>query len=188
MEENKNQNSSKFDPQAIVEDMKTQGAALKREIQKIQFGVSDIDTKLEQTEYFIDKSLKEFKETIANTRITISDEDVKKLDSYKDFFKHYKPFLYISVFALLSGLGMSFFGVYSGVKWYQESVRTKQEIREEVFQEIESKGSIIVNKELWESYEYQEKVLKSWKKSNPEDHEKLSIYYQGYQASEKGKK
>jgi len=37
-----------------------------------------------------------------------------------------------------------------------------------------------------ENYEYQNKVLKAWKKSNPKDHEKLSIYYQGYQDSQKG--
>jgi len=188
MEENKNQNSSKFDPRAIVEDMKTEGAALKREIQKIQFGISDIDTKLEETETFIDKSLKEFKETIANTRINISDEDIKKLESYKDYFKHYKPILYISLFVMVSGWGLALFGGYSGFKYYKESVRTKEEVRNAVLQEIANDGNIIVEKAKWESYVEQSQVLRAWQKSNPKDSESLEIYYKGYQDFKKGKK
>lgn len=74
------------------------------------------------------------------------------------------------------------------MKWYKESVRTKQEIRSGVLQEIGKDGNGIASNEQWENYEYQNKVLKAWQKSTPKDSEKLSIYYRGYQDSQKGKK
>lgn len=147
-----------------------------------------MDEKLRESRELIDHSLKELRESVMDIRVVISPEDLKKLESYKDYFKHYKPILYISLFVMVSGWGLAIFGAYSGIKWYKESVRTKQEIRGEVLQEIHQGGNIIVSKEQWENYEYQNKVLKAWKKSNPKDHEKLSIYYQGYQDSQKGKK
>lgn len=188
MEENKSQNPAKFDPKALVEDIKTTGAALQRETQKLNYGILGIDQKLKETEILIDQSLKEFKESVLDIRVGISDEELKKMEAYKDYFKHYKPVLYISLFVMLSGWGLALFGGYSGMKYYKESVRTKQEIRGEVFQEIGNEGNIIVSKEQWENYQYQNKVLKAWKKSNPKDHEKLSIYYQGYEDSQKGRK
>lgn len=188
MEENKNQNQGKFDPRAVVEDLKITTAALQQETQKLNSGISGMDAKLKETGTLIDHSLKELKESVLDIRVGISPEDLKKLEAYKDFFKHYKPFLYISVFALLSGLGMSFFGVYSGVKWYQESVRTKQEIRGEVLQEINQGGNVIVEKSKWDSYVEQSQVLRAWQKSNPKDSKSLEVYYKGYQDFKKGKK
>lgn len=188
MEENKPQNSGKFDPKALVEDIKITGAALEKETEKLNSGILRIDQKLKETETLIDRSLKEFKESVLDIRVGISDEDLKKMEAYKDYFKHYKPFLYTSLFAMISGWGLSLFGGYSGMKYYQESVRTKQEIRDEVLQEIGNEGNIIVSKEQWESYKYQNKVLKAWQKANPKDSEKLSIYYKGYQDSQKEKK
>lgn len=188
MEKNKNQNPVRFDPKALVEDLKTTSAALHKETEKLNFGISLVDEKLKETEILIDHSLKEFKDSVVNIQVNVSDEDIKKLEAYKDYFKHYKPVLYISLFAIISGWGLALFGSYSGMKYYKESVRSKQEIRDEVLQEIESTGNIIVNKQQWESYEYQNKILKAWQKSKPEDSESLEMYYKGYQDSEKGNK
>lgn len=189
MEENKsNQNPAKFDPKAVVDDLKQATTALQKETQNLNSGISGMDERLKQSKELIDHSLKELKESVMDIRVGISPEDLKKLESYKDYFKHYKPVLYISLFVMLSGWGLGVFGAYSGIKWYKESVRTKQEIRGEVFQEIEKSGNVIVSKEQWENYEYQNNVLEAWKKSKPKDWEKLSIYYKGYQDSQKGKK
>ncbi|WP_139423972.1 hypothetical protein [Chryseobacterium mulctrae] len=89
---------------------------------------------------------------------------------------------------MLSGWGLGIFGAYSGIKWYKESVRTKQEIRGEVLQEIENSGKAIVEKAKWDGYVEQSQVLRAWQKSNPKDSESLEIYYKGYQDFKKGKK
>lgn len=189
MEENKNnQNPSKFDPRAVVDDLKQATIALQKETQNLNSGISGMDEKLKQSKDLIDQSLKELKESVIDIRVGISPEDLKKLESYKDYFKHYKPVLYISLFVMISGWGLAIFGAYSGIKYYKESVRTKHEIRGEVLQEINQGGNVIVEKSKLDSYVEQSQVLRAWEKSNPKDSKSLEVYYKGYQDFKKGKK
>ncbi|RLJ22941.1 hypothetical protein CLU97_4701 [Chryseobacterium sp. 7] len=185
---NKNAGSSRLNPVELLEQLKTTTEALHRESNNLNSGVSGIDKKLKEAGELIDHSLKELRESVMDIRVGISPEDVKKLESYKDYFKHYKPVLYISLFVMLSGWGLSILGAYSGIKYYKESVRTKQEIRSEVLQEIGKDGNVIVEKAKWDSYVEQSQVLRAWQKSNPKDSESLEIYYKGYQDFKKGKK
>lgn len=185
MEENNDQNSGKFDPRAIFEGIKTTGAALHRETEKLNSGLSGIDKKLKETESLIDKSLQELKYSVSDIRINVSPEDIKKMESYKDYFKHYKPVFYGSLFILLCCLGLSAFGAYSGMKYYKESVRTKEEVRTQVLQEIQSSGGIIVEKKKWEEYQEQNRVILDWQKKNPKDSESLDIFIQGYKTGKK---
>lgn len=67
----------------------------------------------------------------------------------------------------------------------KESVRTKQKIRAQVLQEIGNDGNVIVSKEQWENYQFQNEVLKEWKKTNPEDSKSLIDYGNGYKAKQK---
>lgn len=189
MEENKsNQNTAKFDPKAVVNDLKQATTALQKETQNLNSGISGIDGKLKESRELIDHSLKELKESVMDIRVGISPEDMKKLESYKDYFKHYKPVLYTSLFVMLSGWGLGVFGAYSGINYYKESVRTKQEIRVQVLQEIGKDGNVIVSKEQWENYQEQNEVLKAWKKANPRDSESLSNYFKGFQDFKKRNK
>lgn len=181
-ENNNNQNPSKFDPRAVVDDLKQATTALQKETQNLNSGISGIDGKLKESRELIDHSLKELRESVMDIRVGISPEDMKKLESYKDYFKHYKPVLYISLFVMLSGWALAIFGAYSGLKYYKESVRTKQEIREQVLQEIGKEGNVIVPKEQWDNYQFQNEVLKAWKKTNPRDSESLINYGNGYKA------
>lgn len=189
-EQNNNQNASsgRLNPVELLEQLKITTENLHRESTQLNSGVSGMDKKLKESAELIDLSLKELRESVMDIRVNISPEDMKKLESYKDYFKHYKPFLYTSLFVMLSGWGLGIFGAYSGIKWYKESVRTKQEIRAQVFQEIGNEGNVIVEKAKWDSYVEQSQVLRAWQKSNPKDSESLEIYYKGYQDFKRGKK
>ena len=189
-EQNNNQNASsgRLNPVELLEQLKITTENLHRESTQLNSGVSGMDKKLKESAELIDLSLKELRESVMDIRVNISPEDMKKLESYKDYFKHYKPFLYTSLFVMLSGWGLGIFGAYSGIKWYKESVRTKQEIRAQVFQEIGNDGNVIVEKAKWDSYVEQSQVLRAWQKSNPKDSESLEIYYKGYQDFKRGKK
>ena len=188
MEEKNNQNPARLSPAETVEQIKITTEALTKETQNLNSGISGMDRKLKETETLISETLKEFRETAINIKVNVSPEDVKKLEAYKDYFKHYKPVLYISLFVMLSGWGLAIFGAYSGIKYYKESVRTKQEIRGEVLQEINQGGNVIVEKTKWDSYVEQSQVLRAWQKSNPKDSKSLEVYYRGYQDFKKGKK
>lgn len=188
MEENKNQNQGKFDPKALVEDLKITAAALEKQVSQLNSESASMQELSMEVSDIFDRKVQEIKKNVSGIEVGISAEDLKKLESYRDYFKHYKPVLYISLFVMVSGWGLGVFGAYSGIKWYKESVRTKQEIREQVLQEIGNEGNIIVNEQKWKGYQEQSKILKAWSKSNPKDSESLEIYYRGYQDFKKGKK
>lgn len=189
-EQNNNQNASsgRLNPVELLEQLKITTEALHRESNNLNSGVSGMDKKLKEAGELIDHSVKELKESVLDIRINVSQEDIKKMESYKDYFKHYKPVFWGSLFILFCCLGLSAFGAYSGMKYYKESVRTKEEIRAQVLQEINQGGNVIVEKEKWDSYVELSQVLRAWQKSNPKDSKSLEIYYKGYQDFKKGKK
>lgn len=188
MEEKNNSNPVRLSPTETVEQIKITTEALKSETQKLNSGISGMDEKLKESRELIDHSLKELRKSVVDIKVEISPEELKKLESYKDYFKHYKPVLYTSLFVMVSGWGLGIFGAYFGMKYYQESVRTKQEIRAQVLQEINQGGNVIVEKTKWDSYVEQSQVLRAWQKSNPKDSESLTNYFKGYQDFKKGKK
>jgi len=190
MEENNNKNASsgRLNPVELLEQLKITTETLHRESKQLNSGVSGMDKKLKEAGELIDHSLKELKESVMDIRVNISPEDIRKLEAYKDYFKHYKPVLYISLFMVISGWGLALFGAYSGMKYYKEGVRTKQEIRHEVLQEIGNDGNVIVEKQKLDDYKELNGVLKAWEKSNPKDSESFRNYYRGFQEFKKGNK
>ncbi|WP_144283982.1 hypothetical protein [Chryseobacterium echinoideorum] len=189
-EQNKNQNASsgRLNPVELLEQLKITTGMLERQVSQLNSESASMQELAMDVSDIFEGKLQEIKKSASDIKIGISPEDVKKLESYKDYFKHYKPVLYTSLFVMLSGWGLAIFGAYSGIKWYKESVRTKQEIRAQVLQEIGRDGNIIVEKAKWEGYVEQSQVLKAWQKSNPKDSESLEIYYKGYQDFKRGKK
>lgn len=185
MEENKTPGSGKFDPNALITEMKEVAFVMHAQSKSLTAGIGEMDKKIQEAHKIIDEKLHDFQEKVSDIRIGISEEDVKKLDSYKDYFKHYKPILYISAFAIVSSWILSIFSGYSAMKWYNESVRTKEEVRTSVLQEISSTGNIIVEKQKWEDYKEQASVVKAWQKSNPKDAESLINYIKGYEEFKK---
>lgn len=182
---NQNAGSGRLNPVELLEQLKTTSSALEKQISQLNSESASMQELTMEVSDIFDRKVQELKKNVSGIEVGISPEDVRKLESYKDYFKHYKPVLYISLFVMLSGWGLALFGGYSGIKYYKESVRTKQEIRGEVLQEINQDGNVIVSKEQWENYKFQNEVLKEWKKTNPEDSKSLMDYGNGYKAKQK---
>ena len=187
MEEQNNQNASsgRLNPVELLEQLKTATSALEKQVSQLNSESASMQELSMEVSDIFDRKVQELKKNVSGIEIGISPEDLKKLESYKDYFKHYKPVFYGSLFILFCCLGLSAFGAYSGLKYYKESVRTKEEIRTQVLQDIGNEGNIIVPKEQWENYQFQNEVLKEWKKTNPEDSKSLIDYGNGYKAKQK---
>lgn len=183
MEEKNNQNpsSGKLNAVELLEQLTSTTSALEKQVSQLKSESASMQELSMEVSDIFDRKVQELKKNVSGIEIGIFAEDLRKLESYKDYFKHYKPFLYTSLFMMLSGWGLAIFGAYSGIKYYKESVRTKQETRSEILSEIESSGKIIVEKQQWEGYKEQNEVLKAWKKTNPRDSESFSNYFKGYQ-------
>ncbi|STA63125.1 aldo-keto reductase family protein [Chryseobacterium indoltheticum] len=179
---NQNPSSSRLNAVELLEQLTTTTSALEKQVSQLNSESASMQELSMEVSDIFDRKVQELKKNVSGIEIGISPEDLKKLESYKDYFKHYKPILYISLFVMLSGWGLAIFGAYSGMKYYKESVRTKQEIRAQVLHEIGNDGNVIVSKEQWDNYQFQNEVLKAWKKTNPRDSESLINYGNGYKA------
>ncbi|MBL1220948.1 hypothetical protein JET18_08875 [Chryseobacterium sp. L7] len=188
MEENQNFSTEGLNAVELMEQLKIKTESLYKEFQSLSSGVSIMDEKLKRTEHFVEQNLKELKEKAGTVRVGISPEDLRQLESYKDYFNHYKPLLYVSLFIILSGWGLGIFSALSGVKWYKESVRTKQEIRTDVLQEIKAQGNMIIESQTFLNYREQSEALKAWQKSNPKESESFTNYLKQYQKLKKENK
>lgn len=72
------------------------------------------------------------------------------------------------VWVLLSALTLLGSG-YLAKKWYDTSVQTKQEVREEILQQVKDEGSLIVPKAEYTALRHEKELLKGWYEANPED-------------------
>lgn len=185
MEENKTPGSGKLNPIELLEQIKTASARLENQISQLNTESDSMQRLTVEACKLFDIKVRELKNSVSGLELSISPEDVKKLDSYKDYFKHYKPILYISILSIVSCWVLYISAGYFANKWYRESVRTKEEVRTEVLQEIKNTGNIIVEKQKWEDYKEQASVVNAWKKSNDKEAQSLINYIKGYEEFKK---
>lgn len=67
-------------------------------------------------------------------------------------------------------------------KWYSESVKTKTEIRDEIFNEIENEGKSIYKKADYEQLKQNTIIINKWIERNPKDSENFMKFKEGFEA------
>lgn len=118
---------------------------------------------------------------------TIVDENLSNqhLDRVKKYEKKSTFLKYVltgSVFTLISSLFILGLSVYFAQNWYAENVRTKSEIREEIFREISADGQSIYNKNDVDNLVENDRLLKLWIIENPSKAESFIQFRQGYKS------
>lgn len=81
----------------------------------------------------------------------------------------------------LSVVILFFFG-YISFHWYKSSIRTKAEIRQEIFQEIQSKGDRIVEKKKFDEVQSDINAINAWLKIHPEEAKEFYKFKEGFDA------
>lgn len=106
-------------------------------------------------------------------------ERVKKYENKSTFLKYV---LTGSVLTLVSSLFILGLSVYFAQNWYAENVRTKSEIREEIFKEISADGQKIYNENKINNLVENNKLLELWVKENPSKAENFIQFRNGYKS------
>lgn len=90
-------------------------------------------------------------------------------------------FLFLILNFVLSIIFLIFLSFFA-FKWYQESIRTKQEIRTELMQSIADEGKQITDKDYLEKLENNTKVMQSWMKTNSNEVKDFQKFKAGFEA------
>lgn len=124
-----------------------------------------------------------FLEKIPKTMEAELSEDL--LNFLKDFQKEFKAGKYL-FFGSIGILSLSIISILSIGKlaknWYSESIRTKSEIRQEIFNEIEKEGKSIYKTSDFEQLKHNTIIMNKWMQKNPKDSESFMRFKEGFEA------
>lgn len=106
---------------------------------------------------------------VKGIKLDLNENDKKSIQSIKDNFSLFKTLKYVfGGILFLSALTLLGSG-YLAKNWYDTSVQTKQEVREEVLKQISDEGSIIVSESEYIALRHERELIKGWVNGNPED-------------------
>lgn len=87
------------------------------------------------------------------------------------------------VASLIAGLIMAGTG-FLAIKFYGESIKTKQEVRADIERELAEKGNVTVTADDFESQQSREKGIEEWRKANPKDSRSFDEFLRKWELQE----
>jgi len=86
-------------------------------------------------------------------------------------------------------IGALFFSVLTTIgnvvfakQWYTESLRSKNELRQEILDEIKNNGQSLYRVDNYNQLHYNTELMNRWMKKNPKDAEKFLRFKDGYES------
>ena len=155
-----------------IEEIKNLSAGINRDIAKTyQQEKSEMNT-------FFDSRLQEF----SNVSFNLSEKDRKQLQKADGVLQKWWKFpVLISIVSLLISILLGFLAV----KFYSSSVKSKEELKEEIAKEMQAKNLIWIEKGEWNQLKKNTELVKLWSEKNPKDSKSLDSFIKGYETFKK---
>ncbi len=126
----------------------------------------------------------EFLEQIPKTlEVKFSEDSLQQLNVFKRKSKGIKYLVFGSVGMLLLSAIMLFITSVLAKDWYSKSIKTKTELRAEIFNEIEREGKTIYKTTDLEKLKDNTLLMQKWMQKSPKDSESFLRFKEGYEAS-----
>ena len=118
------------------------------------------------------------------TETVLSQETINFYGNLEKKMKRKEKFIW-------GGFGTFIFGIFSlifsfnfATNWYNESIKSKSEFREEILNEIKQDGKIIYDNQDLNELKENTKLMQIWMKTNPKKAEDFLQFKNGYEAKE----
>lgn len=101
--------------------------------------------------------------------LALNESDRNLLANAESKIKRFnRLFLFLGSIAALSllGLGATLFGAN---KWYKTSVQSKEEIKQEIFEEEKARGLVYIDQKELDALKGERLIVQKWVKDNPND-------------------
>lgn len=99
-----------------------------------------------------------------------------EIESFEKRTRLYKNIIVVSIILLLISLLIIGLTIKNSIDWYKTSILTKEEVREQLLKEFDSRNMKLYNKEEYKMLERNNKVLEEWISKNPRDSRKFIEY------------
>lgn len=146
--------------------------------QLIQEQNQNIQEQREIAEEF-NKNLSGVKELYRNLEVSkfaINETDRELLINAEKHLKKFKT--YFKIMAICFGIAIvsALINAYNAKSWYDTSVKTKREIREQILQQIANENKMIIDRDRFNAFKNERGMIKNWAGSNPNDSKSYNIY------------
>ena len=125
----------------------------------------------------------EFLEVVSQSmKVEFTEDSLRQLRVFERKSKGIKYLVFGSIGILLLSAIMLCITSVLAENWYSESVKTKTEIRTEIFNEIEKEGKTIYKTTDLEQLKHNTVLMQKWMEKNPTDSESFIRFKEGFES------
>lgn len=124
-------------------------------------------------------------EKLKSVEFKISGQDRNLLNKIERIFQQYwkLPVIVAAISLLTAGLTS-----FLAIRFYSESVKSREELKQDLALELKATNKTIVDKKQWDKYSERERLIELWSQENPKDSKSLNDFIVGYEVFKKNNK
>ena len=156
----------------LVGEFESSAISLNHRINKFETSFKEISKQIESTIKFIPKSIK----------TDLSENTLSKLEHFEKKSKSLKYLLIGSFSCLGIAIIVMFLSFYLSKQWYSTSIKTKEEIRSQIFKEMRAEGKEFYDIEVFNQLKMNTEIINKWIERNPKQGNNFLKFKEGYEA------
>ena len=156
----------------LVGEFQSSASSLNHRINNFETSFKDISKQIENTTKFIPKNIK----------MDLSENTLSRLEHFEKKSKSLKYLLIGSFSCLGIAIIVMFLSFYLSKQWYSTSIKTKEEIRSQIFKEMRAEGKDFYDIEVFNRLKMNTEIINKWIERNPKQGNNFLKFKEGYEA------
>ena len=156
----------------LVGEFESSASSLNHRINNFETSFKDISKQIENTTKFIPKSIK----------TDLSENTLSRLEHFEKKSKSLKYLLIGSFSCFGIAIIVIFLSFYFSKQWYDTSIKTKEEIRSQIFKEMRAEGKEFYDIEVFNRLKMNTEIINKWIERNPKQGNNFLKFKEGYEA------
>ena len=156
----------------LVGEFESSSSSLNHRINNFETSFKDISKQIESSTKFIPKSIK----------TDLSENTLSRLEHFEKKSKSLKYLLIGSFSCLGRAIIVMFLSFYFSKQWYDTSIKTKEEIRSQIFKEMRTEGKQFYDIEVFNRLKMNTEIMNKWIERNPKQGNNFLKFKEGYEA------
>ena len=156
----------------LIGEFENAAISLNHRINNFETSFKDISKKIESTTKFIPKNIK----------TDLSENTLSRLEHFEKKSKSLKYLLIGSFVSLGIAIIVMFLSFYLSKQWYSTSIKTKEEIRSQIFKEMRAEGKEFYDIEVFNRLEKDSEIINKWINKKPKEARSFLQFKEGYEA------
>ena len=156
----------------LVGEFQSSASSLNHRINNFETSFKDISKQIENTTKFIPKNIK----------MDLSENTLSRLEHFEKKSKSLKYLLIGSFSCFGIAIIVMFLSFYLSKQWYSTSIKTKEEIRSQIFKEMRAEGKEFYDIEVFNRLKMNTEIINKWIERNPKQGNNFLKFKEGYEA------